>query len=153
MWRADRSSRVAIAGARLRRAGLRRTRRGLSLLEAVAALAIVGATSAGVLAATGAGVRTAERSRRAHEAEALAEEQLALVTVAGGTTLPLLPDSLAHGVFAPPFDEYSWDVTVQPDATLPGLYAVQVDVTWAGGAQSLQSALYRRPPGRAGGAP
>ena len=149
MWRASARS-GARRGASPRRAGAR-ARRGVSLLEAVAALAIVGATSASVLAVTGAGVRTAERARRALEATALAQEALARITLLSEASLRALPDSVGAGTFATPFDEYAWQAAVRPDATIPGLYRVEVAVTWDGGTQPLNTALYRRPasaPGR-----
>jgi hypothetical protein len=44
----------------------------VTLFEAVAAVTIIGMTSIGALAAVGAGFRTAERAKRALDAEALA---------------------------------------------------------------------------------
>ncbi|WP_461412802.1 type II secretion system protein [Gemmatimonas sp.] len=122
----------------------RSLRRGVSLLEAVAALAIVGATSAGVLAAVGAGTRTAARARHAHEAESLALELHASLAVQSEATLRALPDSLAAGRFRAPFDGYTWRARVRPDATAPGLYEVRVDIDWPSGSQSLSTAFYRR---------
>ena len=125
----------------------------MSLLEAIAALAIVGATSASILATTGAGVRAAERARRAHEATALAEETLSRVALLTDDALRLLPDSLRVGRFAEPFDEYEWQANVLTDAQLPGLFTVEVAVQWDGGVQSLTTALYRRPISRRNGTP
>lgn len=121
-----------------------RERRGLSLLEAVAALAIVGATAASVLATTGAGVRGAERARRAHEAAALAEETLARLELLDDRALTALPDSLAAGTFAAPFDEYTFTTTLRGDAGTPGLWFAEVVIEWDGGAQHYNTALYRR---------
>jgi hypothetical protein len=53
-------------------ADMRRRRSGISLLEAVVAVAIVGMTSIGALEAVGSDMRTAEKAKRAAEAEALA---------------------------------------------------------------------------------
>jgi type II secretory pathway pseudopilin PulG len=128
-----------------------RARRGVSLLEAVAALAIVGATSASILATTGAGVRAAERARRAHEASALADETMARIALLSDEALRVLPDSLSGGTFAAPFDEYAWEASVQGDAQFAGLFTVLVSVQWEGGVQSTTTALYRRPVGRTGG--
>lgn len=122
-----------------------RRRRGVSLLEAIAALAIVGATSAGVLATTGAGVRASARARQAHEAEALGLELFAQLSLASESTLRALPDSLAGGRFAPPFDEYTWRTAVGPHGEVAGLYDVRIDIMWGDGTQALSSALYRRP--------
>ena len=138
MWHA---SAAAPAHRRVRR----RARRGVSLLEAVAALAIVGVTSASVLTVAGAGVRTAERARRAHEATALAQETLARISLLDEASLLPLPDSLRVGTFAPPFADYDWDAAVRADASRPGLYTVDVTVQWEGGGQTLTTAVYRRP--------
>jgi type II secretory pathway pseudopilin PulG len=115
----------------------------VSLLEAIAALAIVGATSASVLAAVGAGTRATDRARRTHEAESLALEVHARLAVQREADLRVLPDSLASGQFAAPFDGYTWRATVRPDAVLPGVYQVQIDIEWPGGSQPLHTALYR----------
>lgn len=131
----------------------RRARRGVSLLEAIAALAIVGATSASILATTGAGVRAAERARRAHEASALAEETMSGIALLPDESLRVLPDSLGTGRFPAPFDEYAWQANVQRDAQLPGLFTVEVVVSWDGGAQSIATALYRRPDARSAPSP
>lgn len=120
-----------------------RPRRGLSLLEAVAALAIIGATSATALGVVGAGVRATERAGRAHEAEALAEEVLARLTLADDDAVRALPDSLAGGQFPAPFDDYTWHAVVQANRSWPGLFDVRVEVTWPGGVQSLVTALHR----------
>ena len=128
-----------------------RARRGVSLLEAVAALAIVGATSAGILATTGAGVRAAERARRAHEASALADETMARIALLSDEALRVLPDSLSGGTFAAPFDEYDWEASVQGDVQVAGLFTVAVSVQWEGGVHSTTTALYRRPVVRANG--
>lgn len=140
MWRASASS-------SLRRPS--RARRGVSLLEAMAALAIVGATGASILATTGAGVRAAERARRAHEASALAEETMARIALLAHDALRVLPDSISGGTFAAPFDEYDWQASVQGDAQYAGLFTVIVSVQWEGGVQSATTALYRRPAVRA----
>jgi hypothetical protein len=59
--------------------------------------------------------------------------------------LRVLPDSLASGQFAAPFDGYTWRATVRPDAALPGVYHVQIDIEWPGGSQPLHTAFYRGP--------
>ena len=139
--RADRQRPVPAAARRLTR-----PRRGLSLLEAVAALAIVGATSAGVLAATGAGLRTATRARHVVEADALATEVYARLSLAGDAALRALPDSLAGGQFPSPFTDYAWRATVRPHGEWAGLMTVDIEVQWRDGAHRLSSALYRRAP-------
>lgn len=131
----------------------RRPRRGLSLLEAVAALAIVGATSLGALSVASSGTHAAERARRAHEVQALLDEQRARLTLATEAELRLLPDSLEVGRFDAPFVEYSWRTTVQPDARYPGLFRVRIEVEWSDGAVATEGAEYRRPGAVVGGRP
>jgi len=122
-----------------------RRRPGVSLFEAIAALAIVGATSISALAVAGAGVRTADRARRVHEVQALAQEQLARLELARDEELLALPDSLATGRFAPPFDDYRWEAESRPDARFAGLFAIELVVLWPDGAFATESAIYRRP--------
>lgn len=120
-------------------------RHGVSLLEAIIALAIVGATSAAALASAGAGVRAADGARRAHEVEALSQEQLARLALADEAALRALPDSLAAGRFAAPFDDYAWRIESRPDVRTPGLYRVRLEIAWDEGAFVAHSALYRPP--------
>lgn len=144
MWRASirqrRGGRATASAAPTPRA-----RRGLSLFEAVAALAIIGATSAGALAAVGGGLRAAERARRAHEADALAQEITARLMLADVVALRALPDSLAEGAFAPPFDDYQWRVDVRPHGARPGVFDTRITIEWTDGIQQTTSAIYRRP--------
>lgn len=137
MWRRSRG-----------RARATRRRRGVSLFEAIAALAIVGATSVGALAVAGAGVRTAERARRVHEVQALVHEQLVRLELARDDELRALPDSLASGTFAPPFDEYRWQAESRPDPRYAGLVTIELVISWADGAFATTSAIYRRPAAR-----
>jgi len=102
-----------------------------------------------VLAATGAGLRTATRARHVVEAEALALEVYARLALASDAALRALPDSLAGGQFPEPFAEYDWRATVRPHAEWAGLVTVEIAVTWPEGAHRLASALYRRAPAAA----
>ena len=145
---------ASVRDARVRKArGPRRARRGLSLLEAVSALAIVGATSLGALSVASSGTHAAERARRAHEVQALLDEQRARLALATEAELRLLPDSLERGRFDVPFAEYGWRTTVQPDARYPGLFLVRIEVQWADGAVAAEGAEYRRPGALVGGRP
>ena len=69
-----RVSHVARGASRLFAA--RRTRRGITLFEAVASVAIVGAVSAAALSAVGSQYRTTARAQRALVVEALATSRL-----------------------------------------------------------------------------
>lgn len=134
-----------------------RARRGSSLFEAVAGLAVVGIVTASALGATGAEMRTAARARQALEVEALATARLDLLSLTTDRELQSLPDSIGRGTFDAPLDRYRWRTTVTPVAEEPGLYAVQVEVLWDDGVRAfvlgegrdaryvLRSRLYRRP--------
>ena len=123
-----------------------RVRRGISLFEAVAALAIVGMTAVSALAAVGGEMRVAERARRALEAEALATQRLDFMTLLNDSELQNLPDSVTRGTFDPPLDQYTWSATSAPVSTQAGVYAVRVNVGWNVGSYALRTYLYRRPP-------
>jgi type II secretory pathway pseudopilin PulG len=123
-----------------------RDRRGISLFEAVAALAIVGVTAVSALAAVGADMRVAERARRALEVEALATQRLDFMALLNDSELQNLPDTVAKGRFDPPLESYKWSTTSAPVTAQPGVYAVRVTVDWPDGSYALRSYLYRRPP-------
>lgn len=123
-----------------------RARRGITLFEAVAAITIVGMTAVSALAAVGAEFRTAERARRALEAEALATARMDAMQLLSDRELQALPDSVEAGVFPEPLDEYTWKTSATPDQEFAGLYTVRVTVAWPGGAYEQRTNLYRRPP-------
>jgi type II secretory pathway pseudopilin PulG len=122
-----------------------RARRGISLLEAVAAVAIIGMTTVGALEAAGSDLRTAERARRALEAEALATARVDFMNLLYDTDLQALPDSVAKGVFPKPLDEYSWTATSKPYTDQAGVYDVRVTVKWLNGEYTERTYMYRRP--------
>lgn len=121
-------------------------RPGISLLEAVVAVAIVGMTAVGALEAAGGDMRAAERSRRALEAEALATSRLDVIDLLSDRELQALPDSIEQGKFAAPLDEYSWKTESAPLADQAGVYDVHVTVAWATGSYTLRTYAYRTPP-------
>ena len=120
-------------------------RRGISLFEAVAALAIVGMTAVSALAAVGSEMRVAVRARRALEVEALATQRLDFMTLLTDTDLQNLPDSVARGKFDAPLDQYRWTAKSVPITAQAGVYEVKVDVAWPEGSYALRTYLYRRP--------
>ncbi len=122
-----------------------RARRGISLFEAIAALAIVGMISVSALSAAGGEMRTAARARRALEVEAHATSRLDFLALMNDQQLQNLPDSVARGVFDAPLNEYKWTTAATPLSTQAGVYDVRVDVTWKEGAYALHSYIYRRP--------
>ena len=122
-----------------------RARSGLTLLEAVVALAIVGVTAVSALGAVAAEARAADDARTVLEAEALAVQQLALIETLTGEDLQRLPDSLARGSFDEPFERFRYTAASTPVLGEEGLTRVSVAVEWEGGSFPLQTMLYRRP--------
>lgn len=122
-----------------------RSRRGISLLEAVVSIAIVGLTAVGALEAVGSGMRTAEKARRATEAEALATSRLDLLNLLTDRELQALPDSVKEGKFPKPLDEYSWKTTSQAVIDPPGIYAIRVTIEWPTGSYLVRTHQYRAP--------
>lgn len=122
-----------------------RARKGFSLLEAVLAIAIVAMTAIAALSTSATEMRTAEHARRIHEAEALATEKAGFLWLLVDKDFQNLPDSVAGGVFDYPLNEYSWTATSTPNSTLPGLYTIQITVSWPTGSFTENTAQYRRP--------
>src|SRR5262249_7311285 len=100
---------------------LARARRGITLLEAVAARAVGGMPSVAAREAAGGEMRPAERARRAIEVEELATSRLEFMDLLTDTELQALPDSVAKGKFPAPFDEYAWTTTSAPISDPNGL--------------------------------
>ena len=123
----------------------RRRRSGISLLEAVAATAIVGLTSVGALEAVGSDMRSAEKAKRAATAEALATSRLDFMDLLVDRELQALPDSVEKGKFDKPLDEYSWTTSSVPVSDMPGLYDVRITITWPTGTYTVKTYAYRRP--------
>jgi type II secretory pathway pseudopilin PulG len=123
-----------------------RARNGISLLEAVVAVAIVGMTSVAALEAVGGDMRTAERARRAVEVEQLASSRLAFMNLLSDQELQALPDSVASGVFPKPLNEYSWKTTSAPVSDQAGVYDIRLTIGWAAGSYLVRTYAYRTPP-------
>jgi len=121
-------------------------RAGISLLEAVVAIAIVGITSVSALEAVGGDMRTAERSRRAMEVEALATTRLDFLNLFNYNSMEALPDSVKSGKFGAPLDEYTWTTSATPVSDQPGLFDVRVTVNWAEGSYVVKTYVFRSPP-------
>jgi type II secretory pathway pseudopilin PulG len=124
---------------------LAKARRGITLLEAVAAIAIVGTTSVAALEAAGGEMRTAERARRAIEVEELATSRLEFMNLLTSTELQALPDSVSNGKFPAPFDQYTWITTSTPISDPNGLYDIRISVNWSGGSYALRTYRYITP--------
>lgn len=117
----------------------------MSLLEAVAALAIVGMISVSALESIGAGFMTAARARRALEAEALVTQQIDRLDLLTDQELQSLPDSVAHGQFDAPLDEYTWTTESSPYSDQAGVYTIDLTVLWRTGSYKVRTYMYRRP--------
>jgi prepilin-type N-terminal cleavage/methylation domain-containing protein len=129
-------------------------RSGFTLLEASVALALIGAVAVAALAAFAAELRTTEAARRALPAAFLARQRLSALELAAVSTAiggSAIPDSVAHGQFAAPFEAYAWSATVVATHENPALYDATVDVTWDGGDFALRTRLYQPP--RSAGTP
>lgn len=126
-------------------ADLRRRRSGISLLEAVVAVAIVGMTSIGALEAVGSDMRTAEKAKRAAEAEALATARLDFMDLLNDRELQALPDSVDKGTFDGDLKQYTWKTTSTPVSDQAGLYDVRVTISWPTGSYTVKTYAYRRP--------
>ena len=120
-----------------------RASRGFTLLEAAVAMTIVAIVGVGALAAFGADLRAANRARQTLPAAALAMDRLAVLDLVDAHTLRMLPDSLARGTFAKPFDNYSWRATVKEVHGEPALVELTLRVEWAEGAYALTERRYR----------
>lgn len=130
------------------RGARKRSRRGFTLLESVAALVIIGLTSAAVLASFGVELRTAARVGSALEGEALARERLATLRLLSDAQRERLHDSLARGRFAAPFDRYQWRASSVRRSEL--LLELRVEVSWRDGAYVMTTREFvRRPMGSA----
>jgi len=118
-------------------------RAGFSLLEAVVALAVLGAVSVAALAALGAQLRTSERAATALTAEALTDDRLARARLLDRDELAHLPDSLAAGRFDVPWDRFSWRIGSREVLDHTDVFEVTVAVRWEGGTYDLATRLYR----------
>ncbi len=123
-----------------------RARAGISLLEAVAAVAIVGLTAVSALESVGGDMRTAEKAKRATEAEALATSRLDFMDLLNDRELQALPDTVEKGTFPTPLNQYTWKTTSTPVSEQAGVYDVRITIEWPTGSYSVQTYAYRRPP-------
>ncbi|MEO7363119.1 MAG: hypothetical protein ABI120_22490 [Gemmatimonadaceae bacterium] len=140
----SRANGITRAGSRM--FARRRLRRGITLFEAIAAMAMVGTIAAAALSAVGSQYRTTARAQRALVVEALATSRLDFLDLLDqDRDLQSLPDSVAQGEFPKPLAEYSWKTDVSPVSDEAGLYNVLITVLWKDGQYQLKSRAFRRP--------
>jgi type II secretory pathway pseudopilin PulG len=130
----------------------RNTRGGFVLLEAVVALAIIGLFAVGLLAATGAQVRTSNKGETLLTARALAQDRMTSLRILDYEELADIPDSLKAGVFPAPFEAYSWSATVSPVKDEYDLFDVLVTVSSGDDAYPLRTLIHVPRPAAAAGA-
>jgi hypothetical protein len=106
-------------------------------------MSIVAIVGVSALAAFGADLRAAARARLALPAAALAQERLANLNLVDANDLRRLPDSLARGTFAQPFDDYTWRAIAKEVRGEPALVEITVRVEWTEGAYVVTGRLYR----------
>ena len=127
--------------------------RGVSLIEVIVALAVLGFGMLGMAAAQISAYRFSDSSRERTLAHGLAQQQLEIfqamstdsieAAIIAGTTDPLNPiDPDPNDSAAMAFNR-SWLIT--PDTPEPGVYTVQVAVNWTGnaGAQVVQLETFK----------
>jgi type II secretory pathway pseudopilin PulG len=127
-------------------AGYVARRRGFVLMEAVVALAIIGLVVIGLLSATGAQMRTASKARVLLTARALAEDRLSAVELLDYSALMDVPDSLAAGTFAAPFESFSWTIDVEPMEDEYDLFGAEVIVSGNGESFPLRTLIHMPKP-------
>ena len=133
--------------------GSRRRNRGVSLIEVMIALSILGFGMLGMAAAQISSYRFSDASRERTLAHALAQQQIEIfqsmsstsleAVIAAGTTDPLNPiDPDPNDTAVMAFNR-SWTIT--PDTPETGVYTILVDVNWTGnaGPQTLQLETFK----------
>lgn len=120
-----------------------RRRSGVTVLEAMIALAIIGLAVVSALSSFGAQLRGAARAREALPAVALAEDRLAAIALLDPVLVRTLPDSLARGTVAAPLDAYRWTAETRALTAEPDLVEARVVVRWADGRYDLAARFHR----------
>lgn len=143
----------AACGRARRTSGGRRRDRGVSLIEVIIALAVLGFGMLGMAAAQMSAYRFADSSRERTLAHGLAQQQIEIfqsmsstsidAVIAAGTTDPLNPiDPDPNDTSAMAFNR-TWTITRNAPET--GVYTIQVNVNWTGnaGAQTVQLETFK----------
>jgi type II secretory pathway pseudopilin PulG len=121
-------------------------RGGFVLMEAVVALAIIALVAIGLLGATAAQIRTADKAALLLTARSLAADRMTMLRMLDHTALSDLPDSLAAGTFPEPLDAFAWTARVEPMRDEYDLFTAEVVVNVAAEAYVLRTLLHEPAP-------
>ena len=119
---------------------------GFVLLEAVVALAIISLFAIGLLSMVGAQVRGTDRATVLLLERALAEDRLMAAGMLDHEDLSDLPDSLATGTFAEPFEDFTWTLKVTPVEDEYDLFTTDVLISGRGYTLPMQKLLHQPRP-------
>lgn len=117
--------------------------RGFTLVEAAVAVAVVGIVAVAALAAAGAELRATEHAARTIEAAVLAQHRLAEAELLPAEDLARIAAAGAAGRFEPPFEEYTWELSVAQAPAGGPLLDVTVRVGWPGGSYAIAGRFVR----------
>lgn len=111
---------------------------GFTLIEVVAALAVVGLLLAGSLGAAAADARASRKAADVTEASALAEDLLFRTPFLRWDSLTAF-GTQGEGRFAAPLERYRWSIETAPVPGEPELVEATVVVSWEGGAYTAST--------------
>ena len=122
------------------------SRLGFTLLEATIAMSIVGLVAVVALGEFSTELRVGVKAAEARLLQALAQDRVSALQVAPPEILYRVPDSLKTGAFPAPFDEYSWNVSIQPVRAVEGLAEARITVASKSSELTLTTRLFRPMP-------
>jgi prepilin-type N-terminal cleavage/methylation domain-containing protein len=123
-------------------------RGGFTLLEAVVALAIIGAVSVAVLEGLSGALRAGATAADQVTLEALADYTVARAELLPPALLGRIPDSLARGDVGPLFPGVTWTLRSRAVSDAADLYDLRVTVTSGTSAIERAGRVYRPRPSR-----
>lgn len=119
-------------------------RSGFTLIEAAAAMAIVGVVVVAWMAAVAAQISSVSRASETLTAAALAQDRLSAVRLWLPEGEGRLPDSLRSGRFDAPLEAFAWTAEVEPTTRERSLRDVAVTVRWSDGRETLRTRIAAR---------